>query len=150
MRFLFLSLSALICLSFSPGIWAQTFHIKDFKLNSETVLTEVDGVQFSLTLQECHDYQNGIHTELALLRITNTTDNVQSVSFTERFSFNDQQMVAVGENTHSFTLNPGETISGSCNSKENHNLNLFIRFLSGKNKRILTGFEFSEIKVDSI
>ena len=115
----------------------------DWKLYKET-----DGVQIFNKNQECHDYSNGIHKQLILLKFVNTNPEPVQVNFHKDLYYNDK--LAEGENSENdvtLYLESSESVEGDC-STGNLDLRIFVSYMQYEPKSILTKFELTDINVE--
>lgn len=121
----------------------------DWKLYKET-----NGVQVYQMTKECHDDANGLHQELILLKVINTTSQNMKVSWTLEAWYDNKCTTCHNpddpEYQFSVKVNAGESVSGSCDISEGQTLKIFKGFLNKENTAKLTKFELNNLKANPI
>ena len=110
------------------------------------------GISFYSKTAECHIVQEGLHQEMLLIKLVNTTSNDVTVSFnleiwSEKIQMNKESM---DEFYYSIPLKAGESIEGKCEQLMNspYQLELFVRFLNMDTRGpIMTHFSIVNLKV---
>jgi len=122
--------------------------------NEWKLLIEKNGVQVYYIYEDCHDIINGIHQENAVLKFVNTSDKNLTMDWDLKKWYNGSCANCDkndAEHHFSIQLNGGETIKGSCETRNTkRELVIFSKFLNMENKSVLTKFELQNIVVKLI
>jgi hypothetical protein len=110
------------------------------------------GISFYSKTAECHIVQEGLHQEMLLLKLVNTTSNDVTVSFnlelwSDKIQMNKESM---DEFYYSIPLKAGESVEGKCEQLLNspYRLEIFIKFLERDTRApIMTHFSIVNLKV---
>ena len=86
-----------------------------------------------------------------LFKIENNTNSEITINWTLRVWYNDKEMVNKSnpeQRNYSFIVNANSSIEGDCSQLSNtKNLYLYKKFLDFEKSKVLTHFEFENIKV---
>jgi hypothetical protein len=112
---------------------------------------EITGLQIFSKDLSCNDNQNGIHEQYIVFQFMNTTSEAMMVSWQKELWYDDKcttcNKPANNENTFSVTINPGESIEGSCSNTSIAGLKIFSGFINTVRGSHLTKFEFKNMTV---
>lgn len=108
-----------------------------------------NGIEFSQKKVEWQDISNGVHSEVILVRITNTNDQTAEVSWQDERYYNGKCYACGSEESfHTLTLAPGETREGELVfGKTGNGLRIFVRSMNGRTETQLTDFKIHDIQV---
>ncbi len=114
-----------------------------------------DGIEVHTKKINCAPQKGGFDMDLILLKVTNTSSTIKSISWKEILWYND---VCVNCNSNSleylreFSLAPYAKLVGKCEDFEHPFLSLFVQFTDNdyhsENVQILTKFELQNLKVE--
>lgn len=110
-----------------------------------------DKINLSYRYHNCNDAENGIFKEYAFFTITNKTEESIRVSYKKELWYNNKCTtcnVEGKEHNYSIVLNPKESKTGSCATKEK-SLAIFSKMLNMK-KSELSKFELTNISTTII
>ena len=121
----------------AQGAWQNHFRSEKIEINYRS--------------EECHDPANGIHKKLVMLQFVNLTGNALSVSFDKKMWYGTRCIGCdnSAEQHFTLTLNPGETITGTCADKRNKALYIVDK-VPGAQSAPLTRFELANVTVFNI
>lgn len=112
---------------------------------------EESGVLIYLKRIECHDNQNGIHQEVILTKLVNTTQVKLSVEWDMELWYDGQCRTCAPEAEEEYhyvvELDAGETVMGNCDKRCPIQLRYFIRFLNYEDVASLSNYEMANLKV---
>lgn len=105
-------------------------------------------VEINYSHADCHDNVNNVHKRLVVLQFVNLTGNKMSVSYDKQMYYGDKCTGCDRSPEHQFTvtLEPNQTVTGSCEDKKNKALYIVEKMLDVKGSS-LTKFELAGIKV---
>lgn len=117
---------------------------------------EEEGLRIEVKDVECNT-ENVSNQRLVLLRFTNTTSEKRQFTWKVEVWRNDICMnchkINSGEYTREVVLEPGESIEGTCDSKDNKALYIFGHFIElvpGMTEQHLTAFHFIDLSSTAI
>lgn len=103
-----------------------------YEINSTDWIFYVDEEKFSIDYQLANcDPEMGYDKEMVLLRLTNKTEDLISVSWvTQLYTSKDECRNCEARDEYHFTvnLNPGESVEGNCSIYTDNKLKIFSRF----------------------
>lgn len=110
-----------------------------------------NGVEFFSRKTECHDVQNGIHEEYFLIQIHNISNNAINLKWNYHL-WNNETCINCKENISDIkffeiTLQPGESVEGTCDNKAQKGLLIFSRFLQRKTSNPVNHFTVENVNV---
>jgi hypothetical protein len=109
-------------------------------------------VEINYQKAECHDIANGVHKQVMLLQFVNLTNKKLSVSFNKQMWYNGKCTGCDNppEQHFTITLNPQQTLAGSCADKRDKSLYVVNKMLNRTSTSALTKFELSNIQISAI
>lgn len=108
-------------------------------------------LEINYSYADCHDNINNVHKRLVILQFVNLTGNKIAVSYDKQMWYGDRCTGCDRSPEHQFTvtLEPHQTMVGSCEDKKNKALYIVEKMLDVKSSA-LTRFELAGIKVSQV
>jgi hypothetical protein len=124
------------------------------QVSSDWKLTkELNGVQFYTQKVNCHDEVNGIHKEIVVVKVVNTTGYKFQIKWNYELWY-DNKCVNCGvknkENAFTYVIDADQTLEGDCISKKDKGLQIFSKFLNYNDKAELTKFNIVNVTVNPL
>jgi hypothetical protein len=142
MKKIFLTLISIFI--FSAVVFSQS---NDWEMYSEN-----NGVLIYSKTSDCHMPSQGLHQEMMLLKLVNTTNQNMQIDFDVEYWAMEECMncESITEDHRSITLNAGESIEGECSQMMNsQGLVLFVSFLNFETRPpIMSRFEIANLKIN--
>ena len=122
----------------SQGSWANYYRSNELEINYHAGI-------------ECHDLTNGIHKKIVVLQFVNLTNQNLSISFNKQMWYNGRCIGCdnPAEQHFTVTLDPQQSLVGSCEDKQTKSLYIVDKMLNGGNS-MLTKFELANIHIATI
>ncbi|MES2588990.1 MAG: hypothetical protein V4622_08420 [Bacteroidota bacterium] len=134
----------LICLN----SYSQTQASSKIKSKEWQSLFNNDLVNINYRYSECNLIQDAINKEEYYLQIQNLSNETLTLSWDLELIYGDKCFNCYGENDElkfELTLNPNESIEGSCGERNQYKLNIFSKFLDGKSQAKLSDFNIKNL-----
>ncbi|MCF8296915.1 MAG: hypothetical protein K9J13_05150 [Saprospiraceae bacterium] len=115
---------------------------------------EVSGVLIYYKFQEHHSEKDGLHQELLLLKMVNTTSSNLKIQWDIELWYDDKCTTCgknmYNENHKEFVLKESDSVEGNSDVESNWDLKIFSKFLNHKNIPELTKFELTKLIVEPL
>ncbi len=122
--------------------------------NEYHLYKEINGVQILYKIATRIDKHNGINADYIEIMLLNTTSNKVQITWQNELWFDGKCQTCdqynKSEYKHKIILNGSQSLEGDCQTKENSDLLIFIKFNDKPDVRKLSDFELKYLKVDPI